>query len=55
MSVYREGVTGLLAEYSVKKYSSHRKITIRDLTEAKEAKKAHDAKYFKKGKALAHY
>ena len=54
MSVYREGVTGLLAEFSVKKYASHRGITVTDLTEARSTKKAHDTKYFQKGKALAH-
>jgi len=39
---------------AVKKYSSHRGVTVQDISEAKEAKKAHDAKYYKKGDALAH-
>ena len=51
--VYRDGATGLLAEFSVKKYTSHRGITATDLTESRNTKKIHDTKYFQKGKALA--
>ena len=43
----------VFAEFAVKKYSSHRGITSKDLSDAKEAKKVHDAKFFKKGKTLA--
>lgn len=40
MSVYRQGATGLLAEFAVKQYKSHRGITTKDLAEAEaEAKK----------------
>lgn len=31
MSVYRLGATGLLAEYAVKKYRSHRAVSSKDL------------------------
>jgi len=37
MSVYRQGVTGLLTELAVKRYSSHRGVTVQDISEAKEA------------------
>jgi len=42
-----------LEEFWVKKYASHRGINATDLAEAKKAKKAQDARYFQKGKALA--
>ena len=32
MSVYRAGATGLVAEYAVKKYRSHRSVTAADLS-----------------------
>ncbi|KIO19348.1 hypothetical protein M407DRAFT_31019 [Tulasnella calospora MUT 4182] len=53
MSAYREGATGLLAEYAIKQYKSHRAITKKDLIEAEEKMKERDAKEFAKGKDLA--
>jgi len=52
MNAYRQGVTGVFAEFGVGKYSSHGGITSKDLSDAKEAKKDYDAKFFKKGKTL---
>lgn len=44
MSVYRQGATGLLAEFAVKQYKSHRGITLNDLAAAESKKKEVDAK-----------
>lgn len=44
MSVYKHGATGLLAEFAVKKYKSHRGITARDLADVEQGKKVEDAK-----------
>jgi hypothetical protein len=50
-SVYQLGATGLLAEYAVKKYKSHRSVTQRDLLEAEEEQRKKIEK--NKGKNLA--
>jgi len=44
-SVYRQGATGLLAEYAVKEHRSHahRSVTAQDLTLAQEEKEKRDA------------
>lgn len=51
-SVYRQGATGLLAEFAVKKYTSHRGVTQKDLSEAKEAKTVADAKVTAKSRQM---
>ncbi|KAG8909932.1 hypothetical protein FRC01_006638 [Tulasnella sp. 417] len=53
MSAYGEGATGLLAEYAVKQYKSHRAITKTDLIQAEEKMKEQEAKELTKGKDLA--
>ncbi|KIJ50338.1 hypothetical protein M422DRAFT_245596 [Sphaerobolus stellatus SS14] len=53
MSVYHQGPTGLLAEFVVNKYCSHRGVTATDLAAAKEAKKVDDAKFYEKEKQKA--
>jgi len=54
MSVYREGVMGLFAEFSVKEYASHSGIMATDITEARNTKKVYDVEYFQKGKAFTY-
>lgn len=55
MSIYSHSVTGLLAEFAVKKYCSHRGVTTKDLVNAKSEKDTRDAKLFsaRKGKFRA--
>ena len=45
MPRYSQGATGLLAEYAVKKYRSHRTVTANDLTKAREEKEKRDLKH----------
>ena len=53
MSVYSQGATGLLAEFAVKKFRSHRGVSEVDLATAKKEKDIKDASYIsaRKGKA----
>jgi transposase len=44
MSVYELGISGLLAEFAVKKYKSHRGITKQELVTAADLKKISDAR-----------
>lgn len=53
MSAYREGATGLLAEYAVKQYKSHRAITKTDLIKAEEKMKEQNVKELAEGMELA--
>ena len=43
-SAYSQGATGLLAEYTVKKYRSHRSVSAKGLVDAHKKREDHDSR-----------